>query len=193
MKSEPQVFLLSDTDHHREAVAHILDGQASISTDPQASDVSIVVGNLDLLEQARQRGRPQPMIMIGMEDDARSAVRALQGGADDYLVYSGHLAELLLAALKKAQQTTTAPDSRDHRTLTEALYDTTVALISTLDFDEVLDRILANVARVVPYDTGTIMLVDGPRARMVRNRRSSDPGQEIRCPRLNSLSIPRPP
>lgn len=71
---------------------------------------------------------------------------------------------------------------REQRVLAEALRDTTAAMNSTLDFDEVLDRILANVARVVPYDTGNIMLVEGRRARMVRNQRASEPGREIHVP-----------
>src|SRR5690606_28382285 len=71
---------------------------------------------------------------------------------------------------------------REQRVLAEALRDTTAALNNTLDFDEVLDRILSNVARVVPYDTGTVMLIDGDRARMVRNQRSSDLGRQILVP-----------
>lgn len=71
---------------------------------------------------------------------------------------------------------------REQRVLAEALRDTTAALNSTLDFDEVLDRILANVARVVPYDTGTIMLIEAGQARIVRNQRSSELGREIRVP-----------
>ncbi|MAS37146.1 MAG: hypothetical protein CL610_24310 [Anaerolineaceae bacterium] len=71
---------------------------------------------------------------------------------------------------------------REQRVLAEALRDTTAALNSTLDFDEVLDLILANVARVVPYDTGNIMLIEAGRARMVRNQRASEPGLEIKVP-----------
>jgi len=54
--------------------------------------------------------------------------------------------------------------------LAEALRDTAAALNSTLNLDEVLDRILANASRVVPYDAINIMLIDGPRAtaRVVR-------------------------
>ncbi|MBZ0302880.1 MAG: PAS domain S-box protein, partial [Anaerolineae bacterium] len=71
---------------------------------------------------------------------------------------------------------------REQRLLAQALRDTTAALNSTLDFDEVLDRILANVAQVLPYDTGNIMLIEGGRARMVRNQRATEPGREIKVP-----------
>ncbi|HEY4690847.1 MAG TPA: ATP-binding protein [Anaerolineae bacterium] len=49
---------------------------------------------------------------------------------------------------------------REQRALAEALRDTAAALNSTLHFDEVLDRILANVGRVVPHDRASIMLID---------------------------------
>lgn len=54
--------------------------------------------------------------------------------------------------------------------LAEALRDTAAALNSTPNLDEVLDRILANASRVVPYDAINIMLLDERRttARVVR-------------------------
>ena len=50
-------------------------------------------------------------------------------------------------------------ERRQHE-IAEALRDTAAALNSTLDFDEVLDRILTNVGRVVPHDSANFMLVD---------------------------------
>lgn len=85
-----------------------------------------------------------------------------------------------------------AAAEREQRALTEALRDTTVALTSTLNFDEVLDRILANVARVVPYDSSNIMLVQGSLARMVRNQRSGSLGREIDVPTVDFI-IPHTP
>lgn len=60
--------------------------------------------------------------------------------------------------------------AREQRALAEALRDTAAALSSTLDVDEVLERILTNVGRVVPHDAATIMLVDGDSAHVVRYR-----------------------
>lgn len=48
---------------------------------------------------------------------------------------------------------------REQRALAEALRDTAAAL-NTLDFEAVLDRLLANVGRVVPHDTANVMLID---------------------------------
>jgi PAS domain S-box-containing protein len=88
----------------------------------------------------------------------------------------------LILAHDITEQKTIEIAEREQRVLAEALRDTTAALNDTLDFEEVLDRILANVARVLPYDTGNIMLIEGRRARMVRNQRSSELGREIRVP-----------
>src|SRR5450759_217756 len=51
---------------------------------------------------------------------------------------------------------------------TEALRDTAAVLTSTLDFDEVLARILTNVGRVVAHDAANITLVENEYARVVR-------------------------
>jgi PAS domain S-box-containing protein len=59
---------------------------------------------------------------------------------------------------------------QEQRMFAEALRAATVALNSTLDLDEVLDRILAQVGRVVSYDAAAIYLVDGREAHVVRSR-----------------------
>jgi signal transduction histidine kinase len=56
---------------------------------------------------------------------------------------------------------------REQRALAEALRDTAAALTSTLDFDEVLDRILANVGQVVPCEAANVMLIEDGVARIV--------------------------
>jgi len=59
---------------------------------------------------------------------------------------------------------------RERRELAKALEEATAALTATLDFDQVLDRILEQVSRVVPNDAANIMLIKGDRARVVRWR-----------------------
>ncbi len=49
---------------------------------------------------------------------------------------------------------------REQRTLAEALRDTALALTSTMDLDELLERILANVGRVVPCDAADIIFIE---------------------------------
>ena len=57
-----------------------------------------------------------------------------------------------------ADSTQTAAQS--HQTFAAALQDSAQALTSTLDLDEVLDRILSNVKRVVAHDAADVMLLD---------------------------------
>ena len=59
---------------------------------------------------------------------------------------------------------------KEQRVLAEALRDTASALNSTLNFEEVLDQILANLERVVRHPTGNIMLIQDGWARIVRWR-----------------------
>jgi PAS domain S-box-containing protein len=65
---------------------------------------------------------------------------------------------------------------RQHRVLAEALRDTAAALNSTLDFDEVLDLILANVERVTRHDAADVILLDSvrDRAQLARHRSKID-------------------
>ena len=51
-----------------------------------------------------------------------------------------------------------------------ALAEAVAALTATLDFEQVLDRILEQVGRVVPSDAANVMLIEGDRARVVRWR-----------------------
>lgn len=59
---------------------------------------------------------------------------------------------------------------REQRTLAEALRDTIAALNSTLELEEVLDRILDNVGLVVPHDAAAVTLLESGAARVVRER-----------------------
>ncbi|MBP7688470.1 MAG: GAF domain-containing protein [Thermoflexales bacterium] len=65
---------------------------------------------------------------------------------------------------------------RQQRLLAEALRDTAEALTTTLDFDEVLDRILANIDRVVPYDAALILLMQDGVATFARSRGYAERG-----------------
>jgi PAS domain S-box-containing protein len=68
----------------------------------------------------------------------------------------------------RVEERTTA--EREQRTLAEALRDTSSILSSTLNLDEVLDRILVAIGRVVPHETTNIILLNGSKAHVVRSR-----------------------
>ncbi|MBC8171742.1 MAG: PAS domain S-box protein, partial [Anaerolineae bacterium] len=63
---------------------------------------------------------------------------------------------------------------REQRVLAEALRDTAAALNSTLDFNEILDRILTNVELVVPHESANIMLIETGVTRFARIRDYTD-------------------
>ncbi|HYN87295.1 MAG TPA: GAF domain-containing protein, partial [Ardenticatenaceae bacterium] len=94
------------------------------------------------------------------------------------------VANVLGAALARAE---VEEAEREHRALAEALRDTAEALSSTLDFDELLDRILMNVERVVAHDSASVMLVEGGTGRVVRHRGFKERGLEAW---MNGLEIP---
>lgn len=58
---------------------------------------------------------------------------------------------------------------RNQRILAEALRDTATLLNSTLDINEVLDRILENITRVVPNDDSSVILLENGVGRIVRH------------------------
>ena len=67
---------------------------------------------------------------------------------------------------------------REQRGFAEALGDGAAALNSALEVDDVLDRILADVRRVVAHDTADVMLVENGVARVVRHRGYAELGLE---------------
>ena len=76
---------------------------------------------------------------------------------------------------------------REQRLLAEALRDTAAALNSTLDLDEVLDRILENAERVLPHTTSNIMLVEHENVSVARSRGYAQRRLEDR---VDGLSLP---
>ncbi len=58
----------------------------------------------------------------------------------------------------------------EQRRLAEALRDTAALLNSSLDYDEVLNRILDTVGQVSPYDTAAVLLVEAGTARIATHR-----------------------
>lgn len=70
-----------------------------------------------------------------------------------------------ITGLKRAEAA-----EREQRTLAEALRDAAAALNSTLDLDEVYERLLTTVEGVVSYSVAEILLVDDGVARIARAR-----------------------
>jgi PAS domain S-box-containing protein len=88
-------------------------------------------------------------------------------------VVDGPDGTLVLAIVRDiSERTRIEAAEREQRELAEAMRDTAAALNSTLNLDEVLDRILIQMVRVVRSKSANIMLMDadGRRARVVRHR-----------------------
>ncbi len=73
-------------------------------------------------------------------------------------------------AVQEAQRRERLEEAEHYqRLLAEALRDTAAALNSALRLDDVLDRILENVGRVISYKMVDLMLVENEHARVVRS------------------------
>ncbi len=58
----------------------------------------------------------------------------------------------------------------ENQRMLDSLHNTSLMLSGTLDFEAVLDRILINVAQVIPYDLADVMLIEDGVARAARHR-----------------------
>jgi signal transduction histidine kinase len=66
----------------------------------------------------------------------------------------------------------------NQRILAEALRDTAITLNSSLDLNQILNRIVASIGQVVPHDTANIMFIDRDMAHIVRSFGYIDYGLE---------------
>ncbi|MFL7894035.1 MAG: diguanylate cyclase [Anaerolineales bacterium] len=104
----------------------------------------------------------------------RDNVRAIVNDAGEIVCYEGSLEDITERKLMEEAE-------KEQRMLAEALRDSAAALSGTLEFEEVLDRILVNLDHVVPHDAANIMLVDKGAARIARSKGYiSDWEEEVR-------------
>lgn len=140
-------------------------------------DLSLPDGyGLDTVSRVRHLAPDVPIVVMSGLSDEVLAVKAVQEGAQDYLV-KGHVDSYgLIRALRYAiERKRIEIAEREQREFAEALRDIIAALNSTLNLEEVLERILTNVDRVVPHDTANIMLIKAGIAQVVGGRGYSEP------------------
>ena len=105
------------------------------------------------LEQSRQR-------KDGTLIDVEVSLAPLYDAARDI-----HGVISVIADITERKRTEAA--EREQRVLAEALRDSAAAMVSTLEPQVVMRRILDNVGRVVPHDSANIMLIEEGEARVV--------------------------
>jgi K+-sensing histidine kinase KdpD len=105
------------------------------------------------------------VLLLIPDTDPDALTYALECRADDYTVITAPLNRRVLEHRIHRMKRQTG-----EAMLVDALQSTAIALSSTLDFEEVLDRILINLENVVPYDLADVMLVEDGVARIVRHR-----------------------
>lgn len=113
-----------------------------------------------------------PMIIVTGMGDEEIAVRALKAGVYDYLVKDqdrNYLKVLPLTVENAFRRQQLETDEQEQRALATALRDTAFALNSTLELNEVLERILSSARKVVPHDRANIMLIEAGMARIVQS------------------------
>jgi PAS domain S-box-containing protein len=93
----------------------------------------------------------------------------------EFVDIAREIADQIAVAVKQAQL---SEREAQRRREAEALRDTAAALKSTLNLDEVLDRILDNVGQVVAHDAANIMFIEAGVARIVRYRGYAQRGWE---------------
>jgi diguanylate cyclase (GGDEF)-like protein len=109
-----------------------------------------------------------PGFYPGLSGDAQEEICLPQAGGGRYLdVHStpllnhrGELTGTLILLQDVTRRKMAEISERDQRILAEVLRDIASDINGTLRLEEVLDHILENLARIVPYDTAHILLVD---------------------------------
>jgi diguanylate cyclase (GGDEF)-like protein len=160
--------------------------QAALSDPPDIIMLDINMPNMDGIEtcqrlKSNDRTRHIPVIFLSGLKDIEDKVRAFQAGGVDFVLKPFQIEEVLarleshlsirqlqirlqqanqelatrLAELSQAQLA-----EREQRILADTLRDTIAAISSTLNYDEVLDLILINLARVIPHDAANIAVLD---------------------------------
>lgn len=176
--------------HYGYEVRAVLDGSAALSLarghPPDLIMLDISMPMIDGIETCRllksdDRTCSIPVIFISAMQDTEEKVKAFQAGGVDYVLKPFQIEEVLARieihlsirqlqteleaanrelAKRLQELVETQAAEREQRILAETLRDTSEAINSSLDYEEVLDLILENLAKVVPHDAANIALLD---------------------------------
>ncbi len=96
------------------------------------------------------------------------------------LSYEGYLEDISARKRAEAAREQSLKVEREQRRLAEAVRQAGAVVSSTLNYDEVLKRILDQMGQVVPHDTANIMLIEGHHAQVIEGIGYDQLGIQIR-------------
>jgi len=119
--------------------------------------------------------------VIGVVSAESAQLDAFSG--DDQRLLTTIAGQLATAIEKLRKQ-----DAAYQQTLiAETLRDIAIALNSSLDLNEVLDKILVHISRLIPYETATLMVREDDKMEVIRHRGFAERGLEVW---IDDLSFP---
>ena len=158
LQDSGESYLIQHVETLSEGVALL----SSVMADVALVDLTLPDGSELETPMAVRAAAPRlPIVVLTGFDDRAIGLQALQIGAQDYLVKGDTTGPMLQRALRYAiERKRIEAEEQEHLATIEALRDSLAALTSTLDLDEVLDRVLDNIGRVIPHEAATVMLVE---------------------------------
>jgi diguanylate cyclase (GGDEF)-like protein len=154
-----------------------------------------VYSGLEVIRVLASQGALPPMIVVTGSGNEQIAVEAMKLGAGDYIVkdVDGGYLELLPTIIERvlqqrrlveeklraeAEQDRLLVAEREQRLLAETLAEVTLAITSLISHEAVLDEILRQVQRIVPYSTANITLLEDDTLRVAHWRGYEEFGGE---------------
>lgn len=145
---------------------------------------------LDTISRLRRHAERVPIVVLTGLDDEDVAVEAIEQGAQDYLIKGQVDGPLLARALRYAIQRHRVEESlRERNRELLILRKISETVLSSLDLQSILDRILEQAMASGPFDFGNIRLLNssGERLEIVASRGYRDP-ENVLCHRKISRS-----
>jgi HD-GYP domain-containing protein (c-di-GMP phosphodiesterase class II)/DNA-binding NarL/FixJ family response regulator len=121
-----------------------------------------------------------PIVVLTILGNETLALQTVQEGAQDYLVKGQVDGNLLARSMRYAlERKRAAEEVRHHLERVEALREIDRAITSTLDLTEVLNIILEELERVIPYHSAGIFLFSADTAKLSAGRGFPDMGRAL--------------
>ena len=175
-----------DLDPYKAMIEHLKRGETHLVADltaPQVTD--------PLLTRLRAEGlRTYMTIPLLSRGDlvGTLSIASTKPGAftahDEAMVHE--VADQVAIAIRQAQL---LEEERKQRRLAEALQEAGRSLSATLDVETLWDRLLDLIGKLVPYDSASVMAVEGERVQMTRMRGYREVGGEELAERVAGLTL----